>query len=137
MRAFGGFLVFAGFASAVLHFTDYQLRILMWSEPMQPVLGVGLGVAGCALVGVSVAIQKNKEARAIQALPPPPGYGPVPQQAPYGPPPGMMPQHQMPYGPAPQPYPSQPYPPQQYPAPPQPYAPQPGSFGPQGFGPRS
>jgi hypothetical protein len=142
MRAFGGFLIFAGFVSAILHYTDYQLRILSWSESMQPALGIGLGVVGCALVGASVALQKNKEAKAVQQLPPPPGYGPAPQPQQYGAPMG---QQQMPYGQQPM---QQPYPPQQqYPGPQgqQPYAPQPqpygqprqpGSFGPQGFGPR-
>jgi hypothetical protein len=139
MRGIGGFLIFAGFASAILHFTDYQLRILMWSESMQPALGIGLGVVGCALVGASVALQKNKNAKAIQQLPPPPGYqfaqppqqppaqwGPGPQQqAPYGPPPVR----QQPYAPQQPQYPAQPYAPQQ------PYD-QPGSFGPQGFGPQ-
>ncbi|MET0233732.1 MAG: hypothetical protein ABW224_03735 [Kibdelosporangium sp.] len=109
MRVFGGFLIFAGFVSAILHFTDYQLRILMWSESMQPLLGIGIGVVGCVIVGASVAMQKNKEAQAVQALPPPPGYGPAQHQPSYGPQSGPMPQQQ-PYPPQAQ----QPYPPQQH-----------------------
>ncbi|MBP2319946.1 hypothetical protein JOF56_000331 [Kibdelosporangium banguiense] len=126
MRAFGGFLIFAGFVSAILHYTDFQLRILMWSESMQPVLGIGLGVVGCAIVGASVALQKNKEAKAVQALPPPPGYGAAPyQQQPYQ----QQPQQQMPYPPQAQPpqY-GQPQPGQQ------PYGQQ--GYGQQGFGER-
>ena len=33
MTRLGAFLALFGFGSALLHFTDIQFKILMWSEP--------------------------------------------------------------------------------------------------------
>ena len=43
MIRFGTLLAFLGFGSAILHFTSMQFRLLMWAEPMQPLLGLGIG----------------------------------------------------------------------------------------------
>ena len=31
------------YGSALLHFTSVQFRLLMWAEPMQPLMGLGIG----------------------------------------------------------------------------------------------
>ena len=101
MRGFGGFLIFAGVVSALLHFTDVQLKILMWSEPMQPGFGVGLAAFGGIVVGICVAFEKAKQNRA-QSQQPPFDQRSSGQQAPYGqpfaPPPGPQQYGQPQYG---------------------------------------
>jgi hypothetical protein len=52
----GILLAVIGFGSVILHaFTPYQFSYLVWAEAAQPYLGVGLGVAGLALVFVPLA----------------------------------------------------------------------------------
>jgi hypothetical protein len=160
LRGFAGFLVFAGFVSAILHFTSVQLRILIWSEPLQPALGIILGVVGCVILAIFAQVDKSKKAAAqpAGAYPPPPGYAPQqpgyqPQQVGYPPAPGFQPGYQQPlqqfggqpamqmppqgqYPPAPQPYGQQPPTPQPYGQPAQ-YPPPQGPYGPpQNFGPQ-
>jgi hypothetical protein len=129
----GGFLAFAGFVSAILHFTGVQLRILIWAEAFQPVLGLGLGVAGALIIAAAMMSDKNKQpAQQAAVYPPPPAtYPPAPAAYPPAQP-GYPPAQQTGY-PQQQPY-GQPQMPAQYP-PQQPYGQQPPQqFGPQGFG---
>jgi hypothetical protein len=134
VRGFAGGLIFVGFVSALLHFTSIQLKIIIWAEPLQPVLGLVLGAIGCAILGIITAAEKRKR----PAGPPPQGFGPpqaagfapgYPQQPPaYQQAPGFQQPQQ--FGRPPQPQHIQPqYPQPQYP-PPQPYGP-PRGFGPQ------
>lgn len=113
MLRLGAVLALLGFGSALLHFTSVQFRLLMWAEPMQPVLGLSIGGAGAVLLLIKVLTAKEEPAPPAQPMAAPSFGGPAGQQ--FGPPPGQP--H---YGaPAPQPG-----------TPPQ-------GFGPQGFGPRS
>lgn len=72
MLRLGIFLALIGFVSVGMHFSDYQLRYLMWAEDYQPAFGIVLGLVGVALVGVAVAAKNKKKAAATQA--------PLPQQ---------------------------------------------------------
>jgi hypothetical protein len=116
----GGFLAFFGLGSALLHFTSVQFKLLMWAEPMQPLLGLGVGALGVIILVIKFATAKEQPAQAPQQFGPPPGYPPQPGPGQFAPPPPG------PFGP-------------QY-VPPQPgpqFAPQPGGaqFGPARFGP--
>jgi hypothetical protein len=110
MVRLGVFLAVIGFGSIGFHFTDYQFRILMWAEPMQPGIGAVVGVVGLVLIGVSLARKKN----VAQPAPAPQLYGgQFPQQpaAPQLPGQYPQPQAQHPQGPAQYPqaqYPQQP-----------------------------
>lgn len=154
MTRLGAILAIFGFGSALLHFTSVQFRLLMWSEPWQPFLGLGIGALGAVFLVIPMLMNKDEQAapQGQQGFAsPPPGYGPPPASPPggfaqpqYAPPPG--------YGPptpgfqgAPQDgYPQQPIPqqgPQYGQRPPQGPPPQrgPQNFGPQGgppFGPQ-
>ncbi len=129
----GGFLALFGFGSALLHFTDVQFKLLMWSEPYQPTLGLIVGGVGALLMLVPILMSKDQpEVAQPAAAYPPPGApagapaGPAPAGMSYGPPsgpqpmPGAIPQQGPQYGQRP---------PQ---GPPQQWGPQ----GPQQFGPR-
>jgi hypothetical protein len=143
MIRFGTFLAFLGFGSALLHFTSVQFRLLMWSEPMQPVLGLSIGAAGAVILLIKMLVSKDSEDEAPAGAPgqygPPPGFAPgqQPYGAPqsYGPPSGPQPVG----APAPQPFAPQPAP--QPMAMPQSYGPPAGQqsygqpSGPQQFGP--
>jgi hypothetical protein len=59
-------LMVLGFGSALLHFTDIQLSLMMWSEPMQPALGLIVGAVGL-VVAVAVVVIKNNKAKGAQA----------------------------------------------------------------------
>ncbi len=125
MIRFGTLLTVLGLGSALLHFTSVQFRLLIWSEPYQPVLGLSIGAAGVALIIVKVVTSKDSPEQAA------PGSEP----AQFGPPPAAPHGAQQAYG-APQSYgpPSGPQPVGAQPSVPQPAAPQ--SFGaPQGYGP--
>ncbi|WP_207926939.1 hypothetical protein [Actinocrispum wychmicini] len=132
----GGLLIFLGFVSAILHYTSIQLRVLFWSEPMQPALGIGIGLAGVALIAIPLLVQRNKKAQPAP-YPQQPGFQqqpyaqpqPYPQQG-YQQPPQQQ-YGQQPYGPPQQPFgpqPQQPYGQPQQPT--QPYG-RPQDFGPQ------
>jgi hypothetical protein len=110
---FGAFLAFIGFGSSLLHFTDVQFRLVMWAEPFQPLLGLGLGAVGVVICLIAYAFQQRKETSAY-----PPAYQPPPQQ--FAPPPPYAPPPQQ-FAPAPQQFAG---PPQQFAGPPQPYYPQ-------------
>ncbi len=125
MIRFGTFLAFLGFGSALLHFTSVQFRLLMWSEPMQPVLGLSIGAAGAVILLIKMLVSKDSEDEA-------PAGAPAAAPGQYGPPPGFAP-GQQPYG-APQSY-GPPSGPQPVGAPaPQSFAPQPTGM-PQSYGP--
>ena len=154
MTRLGAILAIFGFGSALLHFTDVQFRLLMWSEPWQPFLGLGLGALGAVFLAIPMLMNKDQPAEgAQQGFAPPPGapagYGPPPASPPGG---FAQPQYAPPgagpgYGPPNPGYPQQGQPPipQQGPQygqrPPQGPPPQrgPQNFGPQGgppFGPQ-
>lgn len=116
MIRFGVFLAIIGFGSVGLRYMDYEFRILAWAEPMQPGIGVVIGVVGLMLIGIALLLKKNaSQSQAVQPAPGqyPPG-GPGPGQYPPGGPAGPLPQQ--PYadpGQAPQGYsPRHPQPPQ-------------------------
>jgi hypothetical protein len=116
----GVLLAVLGFGSAILHYTDIQFRLLMWSEPMQPLLGAGIGVVGVVVAVIPYLRNRSSSADPAVAYPPQPGqpYPQPPQQ--FG---------QQPYGAAAQPFQQQgqfPPPHPAAPAPPQQFAPQPG-----------
>jgi hypothetical protein len=129
---FGGFLAVVGFVSALLHFTDVQFRLLMWSEPYQPALGLIIGAVGALVLLATALMSKDKPAeQPAGAYAPPAPYGqpagPAPAGMSYGPPagpqpmPGAIPQQGPQFGQRP---------PQ---GPPQQFGPQGGpQFGPQG-----
>jgi hypothetical protein len=130
----GVLFVVLGFGSAILHFTDVQFNLLMWSEQWQPGMGIGLGGLGALLWGGGWMMGRRKEGAAEQPGQP---YGPPPQQFGYQPPQQQFaPPAQQPYG-QPAPY-AQQYPQQFAPRPgpvpkfpPRPeYPPQPAQFGP-------
>jgi hypothetical protein len=100
MIRFGTFLAFLGFGSALLHFTSVQFRLLMWSEPMQPVLGLSIGAAGAVILLIKVLVSKDSDEQEAPAgapgqYAPAPGFAPgqQPYGAPqsYGPPSGPQP----------------------------------------------
>lgn len=123
MIRLGTILAFFGFGSALLHFTSVQFKLLFWSEPMQPVLGLSVGAAGAVIILIKVLVSKDSEEEAPAGAP-----------GQYGPPPGVAPGQPMPYGAAPGPYGPQPVGmPQSY-GQPQSYGP---PSGPQQFGPPS
>jgi hypothetical protein len=76
----GAFLALIGFGSSLLHFTDIQLRYLIWAEPNQPWLGVGIGGVGAVLLLIHTLRGKDNA----------PEQAPAAQGA-YGPPPGGFP----------------------------------------------
>lgn len=126
MIRLGTLLTFFGVGSALLHYTSMQFRLLEWSEPMQPALGLALGGVGVALILIKLVLNKNSEKQQ------PGGYGrpgaghPAP-----GPQYGQAPQFGQPqqfgqFPPPPVPYGQGPQGPQPVGAPPQ-------QFGPQGF----
>jgi len=138
MVRLGGIMMFLGFVSAILHFTSRQLVLLMWSEPMQPALGLILGGGGVLVVVLAMVMSKDKDAPA-QPVPGAPGFAPPQgfqqqQPGPMAPNSGPMPAMQAPM--------QQPMPPQGYPqqpgyGAPQGYPQQPGHGAPQGgFGPQ-
>jgi hypothetical protein len=104
MIRFGLLLAVLGFGSAIMHFTDVQFRLLMWSEPMQPTLGIVIGAVGAVLLVVKVITSKDEDAQPQQAGPPAGQQQAFAQGAPqsYGPPSGPQqfgpPQAQPPYG---------------------------------------
>ena len=114
---FGAFLAIIGFGSSLLHFTDVQFRLVLWAEPWQPLLGLGIGAVGSVICWIAYAFRQRRAASAAPGTgypqPPAQQFAPPPQFA--GPPP-------QPFGP---PQPLQPYPPQ-YQAPYQPRYPQHG-----------
>lgn len=55
----GGFLALVGVVSVVLPLFNYQLRWLMWAQPAQPFLGLGLILVGLALAVVPVVLRKK------------------------------------------------------------------------------
>jgi hypothetical protein len=92
MYRIAGFLMFVGFVSAILHFTSVQLKILIWSEPLQPLLGLGLGALGVVFLLIAKATDSSPKSTNVypqQAAPgePYPGQVPHPGQ-PY---PGQVP----------------------------------------------
>ncbi|OLF16719.1 hypothetical protein [Actinophytocola xanthii] len=80
MVRFGGILIFFGFGSALLHLTSVQFRLMMWAEPVQPVLGLVVGTLGVGLVVLRFALSKRDSAATEpQGFgPPPEGYAPLP-----------------------------------------------------------
>lgn len=163
MNRLGAVLALFGFGSALLHFTGYQFRLLMWADGIQPFFGLGLGALGAVLLLIPMLTNKDEPAQGGYGQPPgapggPVPGGPAPQAAfgqqgfppPGGPapasPPGGFPQ-QPGYGPPQGGFPQQPAPAgqpgafgpppggHQPPAPPQ--GPPPQNFGPQGgYGPQ-
>lgn len=94
MNRLGAVLALFGFGSALLHFTDIQFRLLIWSEPWQPALGLIVGGVGVVFLLLGSLMNKDKPAEQQGAYgqpgyPPPAGYGPPP--AGYGPPPASPP----------------------------------------------
>src|SRR5262245_43699458 len=127
MMRFGTFLAFVGFGSALLHFTSVQLRLLIWAEPFQPGLGLGIGALGAVVIIIKVMTSKEHTEEAGPFGPPMDEHGGQPQQF-FGPPPGQQsdPRPQQSYQQQPQYQPhQQPVPGGQYP-PPGPMGPQPG-----------
>ncbi|MEU7788117.1 hypothetical protein [Amycolatopsis sp. NPDC049159] len=55
-------VVFAvlGFGSLILEQFDYEFRLIAWASDMQPWFGIGLGVVGLALCGVSALAGRAK-----------------------------------------------------------------------------
>lgn len=92
MVRFGVFLAFIGFGSALLHFTGFQFKLLMWAAPMQPFLGLGIG-GGALIMLIVLATRKNPEEQPAGPQPvayePPITYAPLAQ--PYGSPPPASP----------------------------------------------
>lgn len=140
MARFGAFLALIGFGSALLHFTDIQFTLVIWAEPMQPFLGLGVGGVGALILLIVMASRKEPEAQ--PAGPQPVAYQP-PVAQPYGPPPGSQPlPRRVPHQPfaqqPPREMPPQGPPPPQGPWPPQ-YRPRTGPHSPPGgpapFGP--
>jgi hypothetical protein len=86
MYRIAGFLMFVGFVSAILHFTSVQLKILIWSEPLQPLLGLGLGALGVVFLLIAKATDsspKSTNAYPRQTAPGQPYPGQVPHPAGY------------------------------------------------------
>jgi hypothetical protein len=152
MARFGAFLAFIGFGSALLHFTDIQFKLVIWAEPMQPYLGLGIGGLGALILLIVMASRKEPEeqpagpqpvayeppmaqAQPAQPYGPPSAAPPLPRRVPHQPfaqqPPQGMPLQGMPPQGPPPPY--RPPAPQRYgpppPGGPAPYG-QPGQFGP-------
>jgi hypothetical protein len=50
----GAILAFFGLGSAVLYFLDRSFTILAWADEWQPMLGLGVGIVGAVLLGISV-----------------------------------------------------------------------------------
>lgn len=70
----GGFLALVGLVSVILPLFNYQLRWLMWAQPAQPFLGIGLIGIGVALVVVPFVLQKRApEAAAVEPASAPSG----------------------------------------------------------------
>ncbi|WP_291408800.1 hypothetical protein [Actinophytocola sp.] len=111
MYRLGAVLAIFGFGSALLHFTSVQFKLLMWSEPMQPGLGLAIGGVGAVVLLVKVLVTKEEPEQPAPAGPP--QYGQPPQA--FGQPPAG---------------------PQQFGPPPQGFAPQGPQGPPQGFPPR-
>ena len=103
MTRLGAFLALFGFGSALLHFTSVQFRLLMWAEPWQPFLGLGLGALGAVFLLIPALMNKDEPGEPAagyglpagapapqaafgqQGFPPPPaGYGPPPASPPGG-----------------------------------------------------
>ncbi|HET6710804.1 hypothetical protein [Amycolatopsis sp.] len=61
-----------GFGTIILEQFDYEFRILSWASDMQPLFGIVLGLAGLALVGGSVALNRAKSAPQQPATAQPP-----------------------------------------------------------------
>ncbi|WP_103337580.1 hypothetical protein [Amycolatopsis sp. CA-126428] len=72
MMRIGVLCAVLGFGTLVLEQFDYEFRILSWATDMQPVFGIVLGVAGLALIGGSVALNRAKSAPQQQAPVQPP-----------------------------------------------------------------
>ena len=142
MVRIGGLLTFFGLGSVLLYSFDMQFRILEWAEPMQPWLGVVLGLAGVAVLGVKLLGSASSDQPVTEPAPggqpfapPPGGYAPPPNvQRGQGFPPGQgIPpgggfagpgQQQQPHG---QPFPWQPGQPGMAPGHGQPFPPPAGS----------
>ncbi|WIX84650.1 hypothetical protein [Amycolatopsis sp. DG1A-15b] len=62
MMRIGVLCAVLGFGTIVLEQFDYEFRILSWASDMQPLFGIVLGVAGLALIGGSVAMNRAKNA---------------------------------------------------------------------------
>jgi hypothetical protein len=78
----GGLLAFFGFGSVVLDSFGWQFRILTWAEPMQPWLGIVLGLAGVAVLAAKFLMNKDASPDGATAgegfAPPPGGFAPPP-----------------------------------------------------------
>ncbi|GAA3986011.1 hypothetical protein GCM10022247_00530 [Allokutzneria multivorans] len=67
MLRFGFALTLLGFGSMALsQYSDRQFAILMWAEPMQPALGIGVGVLGLVLLVLGFAQKSRKPAAPAQ-----------------------------------------------------------------------
>lgn len=68
MKSFGGFLVFAGIASFVLHFANLNLRVLLWIDNWGNSTGMvirgGVVLLGAVLYLMGSASQKRQEKEA-------------------------------------------------------------------------
>ncbi|MFB9908407.1 hypothetical protein [Allokutzneria oryzae] len=70
MLRFGLALVLLGFGSVALsQYSDRQFVVLMWAEPMQPVLGFVVGGLGVALVVASFVLGNRDRAQPSAAAP--------------------------------------------------------------------
>ena len=87
MTRLGAILAIFGFGSALLHFTSIQFRLLIWSEPWQPFLGLGVGALGAVFLLIPTLMSKDEPAQGAPQQgfqPPPAGYGPPPASPPGG-----------------------------------------------------
>ena len=67
MLRFGIALILLGFGSMALsQYSDRQFVILMWAEPMQPALGIGVGVLGIVLLVLGLVLNNRKPAAPAQ-----------------------------------------------------------------------
>ena len=71
MMRIGVLCAVLGFGTLILEQFDYEFRILSWATDMQPVFGIVLGVAGLALIGGSVALNRAKSAEQQAPVQPP------------------------------------------------------------------
>lgn len=61
LQRIGGFMFFAGVASSILYFMDYELRILSWLNEMEPAQSWAIRIGLLVVGGVLFLVGRSRD----------------------------------------------------------------------------